>query len=157
MLLPVALFALFTVGFCVPCLLDVAGTPRYEVRSLTKGIWLLLIAGFWVFGAAAWLLAGRPAGRRMPLLQRDTARPTGLTPEEALRRHPAGRAAETDDEAGPDGTAGLAPAWQLLPLGPDDDPPFLLELERQIRQAREDWLRPSRLAVVMSPGLTRSA
>ena len=144
--LPAVLFALLAAGFCVPCLVDVAITPRHELRRLTKGTWLLLIAAFWVFGAVAWLLIGRPARRwREPSMRRNRARHAGpgqqealrRQQQEALRRHPAGRATELDYD-------GNAAGWQppVRPpelAGPDDDPEFLLELGRRIREAREDY------------------
>ena len=138
--LPAVLFALFTAGFCIPCLVDVARTPRHEFQRLTKGTWLLLIAVFWVFGAAAWLLIGRPAWRWRELSpRRDAARPAGPGPQEALRRHPAGRAAELGyDRNAADGIGREAPVRPTRTAGPDDDPQFLLELDRRIREARED-------------------
>ena len=36
MLLALVLFGLITVGFVVPCLIDVAVTPPSELRRLTK-------------------------------------------------------------------------------------------------------------------------
>ena len=94
MLLPLVLFALVTVGICVPCLLDVARTPRYQVRTLTKASWLIVVIVFWVFGSVAWLLLGRPGGRLM-LLRRDEAWMARPGPADAVRRHPAGRAADS--------------------------------------------------------------
>jgi hypothetical protein len=136
--LPAVLFALFTVGFCVPCLLDVARTPRGEFLRLTKGAWLLLIAVFWVFGAAAWLLIGRPDGpRRAPLVRRGAAGPAGLRQQQAFRRHPAGRAMELDYGAAADETGRRPLTRPARRLGPDDDPEFLLELGRRIREARD--------------------
>jgi len=137
--LPAVLFALFTVGFCVPCLLDVARTPPYDFQGLTKGTWILMIAVFWIFGAAAWLLVGRPdRRRRAPLIRRDAARPAGFSQREALRRHPAGRAMELGFDSAADGADRWAPARPTRLTGPDDDPEFLLELGRRIREARED-------------------
>ena len=136
--LPAVLFALFTVGFCVPCLLDVARTPRREFLRLTKGAWLLLIAVFWVFGAAAWLLIGRPDGpRRAPLIRRGAAGPAGVGQQQAFRRHPAGRAMELGYGAAADEMGRRALARPARLLGPDDDPEFLLELGRRIREARD--------------------
>lgn len=138
MLLSLVLFALLTVGFCVPCLLDIASTPRHAVRSLTKGTWLVLATVFWIFGAAAWLLLGRPGGR-LVLTRRDAAWLARPGPAEALRRHPAGRAMELSYGLAADGADGGEFAEAAQPTGPDDDEEFLLALERQIRQAREDW------------------
>ena len=136
--LPAVLFALLAAGFCVPCLVDVAITPRHQFRRLTKGTWLLLIAVFWVFGALAWLLIGRPARRwREPSMRRNRARHAGPGQQEALRRHPAGRATELDYDWN---AAGWQPPVRPPELaGPDDDPEFLLELGRRIREAREDY------------------
>lgn len=137
MLLPVVLFALLTVGFWVPCMLDVATTPGYLFRGLSKGTWLLLVVALWVFGGIIWLLAGRP-GARLQLTRRAQGRPAGRGPAEALRRHPAARSSEG-------GYGGAAPEWdedvltRRKPLGPDDDPEFLLALDRQIRGERDDW------------------
>jgi hypothetical protein len=137
--LPAVLFALLTVGFCAPCLVDVARTPRYEFQGLTKGTWLLFVAAFWVFGAAAWLLFGRPGGRRRaPLIRRGATGIAGFSQSEALRRHPAGRAMELGYDSTADGTGETAPARPARLTGPDDDPEFLLELGRRIRDARDD-------------------
>lgn len=137
MLLPVALFGLFTIGFCLPCLLDVASTPRCQIRSLSKGTWLLLVSVFWVFGAAAWLLVGRP-GARLQLIRRDAAWLASPGPAEAFRWHPARRAMELGYGPAADETARRDPDASSRPQGPDDDPEFLLALERQIRHERED-------------------
>ena len=64
MLLVGVLFGLVTVGFVVPCLIDVAVTPACDLRSLTKSAWVLIIVFFSAFGAAAWVAAGRPDRRR---------------------------------------------------------------------------------------------
>src|SRR5215469_5139434 len=90
MLLALVLFGLVTVGFVVPCLIDVAVTPPGELRRLTKPAWVLLIVFFSAFGATAWLLVGRPdrRARMLPSLWEDTP---FFGPQEALRRHPAGR------------------------------------------------------------------
>ena len=132
MLLAVVLFGLVTVGFVVPCLIDVAVTPSAEMRSLTKPAWLLLIALFSVFGATAWLAAGRPDRRRRTrLLPRYLEGAPSMGQQDALRRHPAGRAMEPGLDAG----AGLdaheaAARW---PIGPDDDPEFMEELARRLQ------------------------
>jgi hypothetical protein len=56
-----------------------------------------------------------------------------IGPQEALRRHPSGRYSEL----GPDGLrSGPQPcpaAEDLRPVGPDDDPEFLAELDRRLR------------------------
>ena len=135
MLLIGLLFALFTVGFVVPCLVDVARTPEFAVRRLTKRAWLVVIILLSVIGGLAWLVAGRPTGRwQAPLMYRPLAGSRGLRQQEAFRRHPAGQ----DHEPG-SGTASGRSALPACarPVGPDDDPEFLLELARRIRGERE--------------------
>jgi hypothetical protein len=134
MLLALVLFGLVTVGFVVPCLIDVAVTPSYEIRSLTKPAWVLLIVFFSAFGATAWLLAGRDRrGRILPGYLEDAA---FFGPQEALRRHPAGRGIDTGI-GGPSPLAAYRASAPTRPLGPDDDPEFLEELARRIARGRE--------------------
>ena len=64
----------------------------------------------------------------------------GLDADEALRRHPAGRARQDwTAESWPDEAAGEAgeQPQDLRPAGPDDDPEFLLYLDQVIRDIRE--------------------
>src|SRR5258707_3084670 len=103
MLLALVLFGLVTVGFVVPCLIDVAVTPPGELRSLTKPTWVLLIGFFSAFGAIAWLAAGRP-DRRGRMLSRYLEDASFFGPQDALRRHPAGRSMDTG-LGGPSGRA----------------------------------------------------
>jgi hypothetical protein len=136
MLLAVVLFGLVTVGFVVPCLIDVAVTPPGEVRSLTKPAWVLLIVFFSAFGATAWLAAGRPdrRGRMLPHHLEDAP---FFGPQDALRRHPAGRSMDTGI-GGPSGLAAHpARSARTRAMGPDDDPEFLQELARRIERGRE--------------------
>ncbi len=136
MLLVGVLFGLVTVGFVVPCLVDVAITPAAEVRSLTKPAWVLAIVFGSVFGAVAWLTAGRPGRRWRTPLPRHLAGPPSFSPQEALRRHPAGRAMDPVTEASPGPAALRAGEAGHGPVGPDDDPEFLQELARRIRHPR---------------------
>jgi hypothetical protein len=133
MILACALIILFSVGFVLPCMLDIAITPESEFAIFSKGIWLLIAGAFWIFGATAWLLVGRP--RRLQFRHRAGAYPQGFGQAEAYRRHPAAQAA-----AGYPDPAGLAFRTTPRPAGPDDDPDFLLELDRRIRENREDSL-----------------
>jgi hypothetical protein len=135
MLLVGVFFGLVTVGFVVPCLIDVAVTPAYDLRSLTKPTWALIIVFCSVFGAAAWIVAGRPDRRRV-LLPPYLAGAPRLGQQEALRRHPAGRAMDP----GFDSRVGYAVQEAdefCRPMGPDDDPEFLEELSRRIRYLRD--------------------
>jgi hypothetical protein len=136
MLLALVLFGLVTVGFVVPCLIDVAVTPSGELRRLTKTTWVLLIVFFSAFGATAWLVAGRPDrdGRIVPHHLEDAP---FFSPQDALRRHPAGRGMDTGF-GGPSGRAAHpAGSVSARPIGPDDDPEFLEELARRIDGGRE--------------------
>ena len=101
MLLVGVLFGLVTVGFVVPCLIDVAVTPASDLRRLTKHAWVLIIVCFSVFGAVAWLAAGRPDRRRRAMLPRYFEGAPSISQQEALRRHPAGRP----------GTRASTPGW----------------------------------------------
>jgi hypothetical protein len=130
MLLAVILFGLVTVGFVVPCLIDVAVTPASDMRSLTKPAWLVIVACLSAFGAAAWLAVGRPD--RRTALPRYLAGAPPVGQQEALRRHPAGRAMDPSIDPGL-GEALQARQVPRRPTGPDDDEEFLEELARRIR------------------------
>jgi len=135
MWLACALIILFTVGFVLPCMLDITITPDSEFTAFGKGTWLLIVGAFWIFGAAAWLIVGRP--QRPAFMHRSSPYPTGgFGPAEALRRHPAAQAAGAYTET----FGGVAFLAAPRPLGPDDDPEFLLEIERRIRETREGSL-----------------
>jgi hypothetical protein len=133
------LLVLFVAGVWVYCLIDVIMTPPTELRSLTVMSWAVLVTVLPVAGAVAWLLTGRPArGWRAPMVPRHLAGTSRIGPAEAIRRHPSGRATEP-------GTAGLAQGQQMCPtaggtrpIGPDDDPDFLRELDRRLRGGREN-------------------
>src|SRR6266581_4472662 len=131
------LFVLFAVGVWAYCLIDAIMTPQDELRSLTTMSWALLITVLPVIGALAWLLAGRPNRHwRTSMMPPHLAGMPRLGPQEAIRRHPAGRAMEPD-------TDGQLESWEcpaadgLRPIGPDDDPEFLRELERRFRDGPE--------------------
>jgi hypothetical protein len=127
------LFVLFAVGVWAYCLIDAIMTPPERLRSLTTMSWVLLITVLPVIGAIAWLLAGRPDRRwRTPVVPQHLAGMPRLGPQEAIRRHPAGRAMEP----GADGRDYPA-AGGLRPIGPDDDPDFLAELGRRFRDGPE--------------------
>jgi hypothetical protein len=137
MLLVGIVVVLVTVGLVVPCLVDVAVTPARELRSLTKPAWVLVIVFFSVFGAVAWLVAGRPDRRRRTLLPGHLEGAPSFGPQDALNRHPAGRAMDPGIEASPGPGALRAGEAPDRPAGPDDDPEFLEELARRIRRPRD--------------------
>jgi hypothetical protein len=134
MWLACALIVLLSVGFVLPCMLDITMTPDSEFTVLSKGQWLLVAGAFWIFGAAAWLIVGRP---RRPAVHRAALyhHGRGLGPADALLRHPAAQAAGPYFEP----AGAVARLIPRRPLGPDDDPDFLLELERRIRDQRKGY------------------
>jgi Phospholipase_D-nuclease N-terminal len=131
------LFVLLTVGFWAYCLIDAIMTPQDEIRSLTTIKWALLITVLPVIGAIAWLLAGRPdPSWRTPMLPQHLAGAPRLGPQEAIRRHPAGRPSEPGSE-GQQEMRDYPAARTCPPVGPDDDPAFIRELERRLHDWRE--------------------
>src|ERR1700740_3462143 len=134
MWLACALIILFSVGVVLPCMVDITKTPASEFTTFSKGTWLVITGAFWIFGAAAWLLVGRP--QRLGMHRSNPYPAGGFGPAEALLRHPAARAATGyGDFTGP----GVI-ATSRRPLGPDDDPDFLVELGRRIRESRDGSL-----------------
>jgi hypothetical protein len=123
--LPFAVFVLLTVGFVLPCMLDIANTPDWEFVAMSKGMWMMVAGVFWVFGAAAWLFLGRP--HRLFVPQRKVSH---FNPADAAIRHPASYRLGYESVGWLNGNARRT-------SGPDDDPGFLLDLERRIREARE--------------------
>ena len=129
MLLSGALFALFMTGIWLYCLTDAILTPIGEFRGLPKAAWIAIIAVTFLAGALAWLVARVPVRRsyRAPVSRRGregfdvegyliSSRWTNA--DDAVARHPAGRAMAGDPLA--------------IPRGPDDDPEFLRALSRVI-------------------------
>lgn len=136
MLLLCAVFALLTVGFVVPCVIDIAMTPGSHFDVPSKQSWLIVATAFWVFGAAIWLLIGRRDVRMRAAcdevsdglmfgdgggLWSSPNRRTGLRDRSSLRRHERYQ---------------MTAAYRFI--APDDNPDFLLELDRRIRDWRED-------------------
>jgi hypothetical protein len=138
MLLLGALFALFLAGFWLYCLFDVALTPGSECRGLPKAAWIVVVAGTFVIGAAAWLAVRHPAGVTLAPAPPAGFKPRGsqaggwdrpeadgnLEAEAAFLRHPAGRSRPRQ--------ASSRPTRPTRPQGPDDDPEFLRTVDRAI-------------------------
>lgn len=63
-----ALLVMIVIALAVYCLYDIIATPREQVRSLPRAVWLVLVVLVPVFGAVAWLVLGRvrtgPSGTR---------------------------------------------------------------------------------------------
>jgi hypothetical protein len=147
MLLSGVLFVLFLAGCWLYCLTDAALTPAAEYRGLPKAAWIGIIAATFIVGAIAWLVARRAAraqtwptfyaGRATLVDPADTdpswyphwvAADVADAPDAAdaaVARHPAGRSRKTRD-------------GRPIPIGPDDDPEFLRQLDSRIRGTSSD-------------------
>jgi len=145
MFLASALFALFLGGFWLYCLTDAILTPASECRGMPKPAWIAVIAATFIGGAVAWLIVRQPvraSSTRLPALPRwdsdegpdDDSYPDShrwTDADDAVARHPAGRARTT--------------STARYPKGPDDDPDFLRALDRTIRgsfEPDEEMLNP---------------
>ena len=136
MLLLCAVFALLTVGFVIPCAIDIAMTPNHHFDLPTKQTWLVVCVALWAFGAAAWLFVGRRDVRMRALCDEVTGNWSGNT-ERSLWSSPQ-RGTGLGYRAGfgrPSPRTATAP---MRFVAPDDNPDFLLELDRRIRDWRED-------------------
>lgn len=112
MLVLAAALVLVALGVWLFCLFEVLSTEEGETRHLPKFAWFLIVLLGFEFGAVAWLVFGRPRGF-------VTAR-VAAWPLEFLTSRDAGRGE-------PEGPV------EHGPLGPDDDPEFLRQLDRRIR------------------------
>jgi hypothetical protein len=137
MLVLCVFFALLTVGLVVPCVIDIATTPKRHFDLPSRQTWLIVVIAFWAFGAAGWLMLGRREVRMHRLWDDMTG--NWVPGPGADRRPPASRAASQGPEYLLRSTrrvrqAATAPARFVAP---DDNPYFLLELDRRIREWRE--------------------
>jgi hypothetical protein len=137
MLLASALFALFLGGSWLYCLTDALLTPASECRGMPKPAWIAVIAVTFIGGAVAWLIVRQPVRAatasldtaphwdRDDVIEDDDVTDSQLwtDADDAVARHPAGRARSGD------------PSKE--PKGPDDDPDFLRALDRVIRRTYE--------------------
>ena len=116
MFLSGVLFVLFLAGCWLYCLTDAALTPAWEFPGMRKGAWIALIAVTFILGAIAWAITR--------YLTRPSRAVNAFLAAEAFARHPASRAQR------------LATYHQSLPVGPDDDPEFLGQLAKRIREGQ---------------------
>jgi hypothetical protein len=150
MLLLGALLVLLAVGLWMYGLIDVVLTPGSDCRNLRKGAWLAITGLLFVPGAAAWLWFGRPHtadGRYGTRAATDPLwpygqpfDPVGMDADAARRRHPAGQARQdwiVEVVRGDVGDEVSDESQSPRPVGPDDDPEFLLYLDRVVRDIRE--------------------
>ena len=63
--------ALIAVGLYIYFVIDVARTPRTEMRSLPKVVWLILVVVLPLLGGALWLAFGRLWRMRARVLAPD--------------------------------------------------------------------------------------
>ncbi|WP_307873767.1 MULTISPECIES: PLD nuclease N-terminal domain-containing protein [unclassified Frankia] len=114
-------------------IVDVARTPREDVRTLTKTIWIVLALLLYPIGGVLWFFFGRPRSSAV-------RRRRGMA---ARRDHPAygGRfdIVESQRVAGPSLFRGRSRTGPPAgPVGPDDDPEFLRELTERLRRENPD-------------------
>lgn len=112
MFLSGVLFVLFLAGCWLYCLTDAALTPSSAFPGLRKQVWIAIISVTFILGAVAWVIARYRS--------RSTRAVDSFLAAEARARHPASRSRLAD------------PSFRALPVGPDDDPEFLLSLDRFI-------------------------
>lgn len=109
MLVLAAVLVLVALGIWLYCLFEVLSTNEGDVRYLPKFAWFMIVLLGFDLGAAAWLVFGRRRGF-------VTAGVTAWPPDYLLA-------------GGGERPEPGAPA----PLGPDDDPEFLRQLDRRLR------------------------
>jgi hypothetical protein len=126
MLLSGALFALFMTGFWLYCLTDAILTPAAECRGLRKPTWVVIITLTFIArqpvrsSSSLPLTPGSRWDRESPDDESSFRVERWTDADDAVARHPAGRARGTD-------------AARTTPKGPDDDLDFLRALDRVIR------------------------
>jgi hypothetical protein len=134
MLLLCVIFALITVGFVVPCVIDIATTPRQHFGLPGKETWLVVAIAFWAFGAVAWLISGRRDARAQRLW-------FDATGHWARGDEPAvGYAAGPGLRFGGTRRVRQAAMASVRFVAPDDNADFLLELEHRIRRWRSEGM-----------------
>ncbi|GAA3752427.1 PLD nuclease N-terminal domain-containing protein [Salinactinospora qingdaonensis] len=114
-----ALITLVSIVLWVYAFFDALTSPAEHVRHLPKVLWLLIIVVFMLVGALLWLFLGRPAAvERGGEVTTDT--PVLEDPPSAMSMDDL----DPSDFEGPTSGSG--------PVGPDDDPEFLRQLNRRI-------------------------
>ena len=135
MLILGVIFALLTGGLVIPCVIDIAMTPKHQFDLPSKQSWLIVVIGFWVFGAAAWLVLGRRDVRMHRLW--DDVSGSWVAAGGHGRIVSAPRGGRPDHPFGSRRGRQAAMASARF-VAPDDNPDFLLELDRRIRLWREE-------------------
>jgi uncharacterized membrane protein YbhN (UPF0104 family) len=109
MLVLAAVLVLVALGVWLYCLFEVLSTNEDDSRHLPKFAWFMIVLLGFDLGAIAWLVFGRRRGF-------VTADVTAWPPDFLL----SGEGGRTETGAPP-------------PMGPDDDPEFLRQLDRRLR------------------------
>jgi|tagenome__1003787_1003787.scaffolds.fasta_scaffold20962081_2 hypothetical protein len=109
MLVLAAVLVLVALGVWLYCLFEVLSTNEGEARHLPKFAWFMIVLLGFDLGAIAWLVFGRRRGF-------VTADVTAWPPDLLLS-----------------GEGGRAEPGAPPPVGPDDDPEFLRQLDRRLR------------------------
>ncbi|MFL6055526.1 MAG: PLD nuclease N-terminal domain-containing protein [Actinoallomurus sp.] len=112
MLVLAVVLVLVALGVWLFCIFEVLSTDESETRHLPKFAWFLIVLFGFQLGAIAWLLFGRRRG----FVKAGVA---AWPPEFLTSRDAGGDGPEAGDRGGP--------------LGPDDDPEFLRQLDRRLR------------------------
>lgn len=136
MLLLCAVFALLTVGFVIPIVIDIATTPGNHFDVPSKRTWLIVAVAFWVFGAGIWLVIGR-RDVRMRAACDEVSDGLMFGDEGGLWSSPNRRTGLRDRSGTRRSERYQMTAAQRF-VAPDDNPDFLLELDRRIRRDRRE-------------------
>ncbi|MFW5420545.1 PLDc_N domain-containing protein [Nocardiopsis sp. CNT-189] len=107
------LITLLSIVLWVYAFFDALTTPAEEVRTLPKLLWLIAIVVFTPVGPLLWLFLGRP---------RVAAPPAAAPPAQGV---PSFEHIDPSDITASPGNP--------TPIGPEDDPEFLRDLNRRIR------------------------
>jgi hypothetical protein len=111
-------------------------TPSDDFDLPSKQTWLIVATAFWAFGAAAWLIVGR-RDVRMRAVCNEVTGGSVFGPQASIWSSPR-RGSRLGDLAGA-GKREQQAAMELTEfVAPDDNPAFLLELDRWIRGLDED-------------------
>lgn len=108
--MPRVIISVVIVAVCIYALIDCLRTDSREVRGVPKGVWIVALLLLPLLGAILWFVLGRP--------------------RTAATRPATGGPASNGRGVGGGVTGGR-------PLGPDDDPQFLRNLEERRRNQEE--------------------
>jgi hypothetical protein len=106
-------------------------TPSDHFDLPSKQTWLIVATAFWAFGAAAWLIVGRRDVRMRALCDEVTGGSV-FGPQASLWTPPrrTSRFGYLTSTVRREQPVAIDPPWFVAP---DDNPAFLLELDRLIR------------------------